>query len=125
MSAVRDIGCQLTMHFQVAVHFWAPWSAPCKQMDLVFTELAAQCPSAAFLRVCQTSQLPLVCKCDSGGITCSASQVEAEEIPDITERYTISMVPHFLLFKVLRLPLLLHGLAFHLILQKLPTHCHA
>ena len=71
-------------------------------------------------------QLHLVCKhVTTNGSTCCALQVEAEEVPDITERYTISMVPHFLLFKVLRLPLLLHGLPFHLTLQKPLTHCHA
>ena len=88
---------------QVAVHFWAPWSAPCKQMDLVFAELAAQCSAAAFLRV---SGVPELCRAVSiptrrgANLDAIMPQVEAEEVPDVTERYSVSMVPHFLLIKV-------------------------
>lgn len=38
-------------HTQVAMHFWAPWCLPCKQMDVVFAELAKKYPGAAFVRV--------------------------------------------------------------------------
>ena len=35
----------------MAVYFWAPWSHPCKQLDLVFAELAKEYSNAKFLRV--------------------------------------------------------------------------
>ncbi|GJP81367.1 hypothetical protein CLOP_g11529 [Closterium sp. NIES-67] len=59
----------------VAVHFWAAWCEPCKHMDVVFAQLAAENPHAKFLRV------------------------EAEEVPDLSETYSVSAVPFFLFFK--------------------------
>ncbi|KAK9802904.1 hypothetical protein WJX73_003852 [Symbiochloris irregularis] len=59
----------------VAIHFWAPWCLPCKQMDVVFAELAKQYPGVAFVRV------------------------EAEELSDISQRYNVTMVPHFVLLQ--------------------------
>ncbi|CAI7885188.1 unnamed protein product, partial [Closterium sp. NIES-54] len=48
----------------VAVHFWAAWCEPCKHMDVVFGQLAAENPHAKFLRV------------------------EAEEVPELSETYS-------------------------------------
>ncbi|BDA45546.1 probable Glutaredoxin-3 [Coccomyxa sp. Obi] len=59
----------------VAVFFWAPWSHPCKQLDLVFAELAKEYPNAKFLRV------------------------QAEEVSDITDRFDVTVVPYFVLLK--------------------------
>ncbi|CAI5498350.1 unnamed protein product [Closterium sp. Naga37s-1] len=59
----------------VAVHFWAAWCEPCKHMDVVFGQLAAENPHAKFLRV------------------------EAEEVPDLSEKYSVSAVPFFLFLK--------------------------
>jgi thiol-disulfide isomerase/thioredoxin len=36
---------------QVAVFFWASWSQPCKQLQLVFEQLAKDTSSAQFLTV--------------------------------------------------------------------------
>jgi len=35
----------------VALNFWAPWAAPCEQMNKVFAELSEKYPSAAFAQV--------------------------------------------------------------------------
>ena len=35
----------------VVVHFWAPWSQPCKQMNDVMAELAEEHPSVRFIKV--------------------------------------------------------------------------
>ncbi|CAK0782671.1 hypothetical protein CVIRNUC_005866 [Coccomyxa viridis] len=58
-----------------AVYFWAHWCHPCKQLDEVFAELARDSLQAAFIRV------------------------EAEEVPDITDRYGVTIVPYFLVTK--------------------------
>ncbi|KAK9828665.1 hypothetical protein WJX72_001392 [[Myrmecia] bisecta] len=60
---------------QVAAHFWASWCEPCKHMDSVLCELAEDYTQVTFLRV------------------------EAEEVSDIAERFGVSAVPYFLLFK--------------------------
>lgn len=33
------------------INFWAPWAAPCKQMNEVVEELAKRYPTALFLQV--------------------------------------------------------------------------
>lgn len=63
----------------VVLHFWAPWSEPCKHMDIVFGELAKRHPGARFARV------------------------EAEEVDAVTERFGVSSVPTFVITKVRRL----------------------
>jgi thiol-disulfide isomerase/thioredoxin len=35
----------------VALNFWAPWAAPCKQMNQVFAELSLKYPSVKFAQV--------------------------------------------------------------------------
>ncbi|EIE20299.1 putative thioredoxin-like 2 variant 3, partial [Coccomyxa subellipsoidea C-169] len=59
----------------VAVYFWAPWSHPCQQLDLVFAELAKEYQDAKFLRV------------------------QAEEVSEVTDRFEVSVVPYFVLLK--------------------------
>ena len=43
---VRTSCCSL-----VVVHFWAPWSQPCKQMNDVMSELAGEHPGVRFIKV--------------------------------------------------------------------------
>lgn len=61
---------------QVVVHFWAPWCEPCALLDTVLQQLAADRPGAV-----------------------SVLRVEAEEAPEISEAYGVSVVPYFLFFK--------------------------
>jgi len=35
----------------VALNFWAPWAAPCQQMNQVFAELSQKYPSVKFAQV--------------------------------------------------------------------------
>jgi thiol-disulfide isomerase/thioredoxin len=35
----------------VALNFWAPWAAPCTQMNQVFAELSLKYPSVKFAQV--------------------------------------------------------------------------
>ncbi|KAJ9168863.1 hypothetical protein P3X46_020346 [Hevea brasiliensis] len=59
----------------VIVHFWASWCDASKHMDQVFSHLSTDFPNAHFLRV------------------------EAEELPEISEEYSVSAVPFFVFFK--------------------------
>uniref|UniRef100_UPI00358DE927 glutaredoxin-3-like n=1 Tax=Myxine glutinosa TaxID=7769 RepID=UPI00358DE927 len=59
----------------LVVHFYAPWAPQCGQMDRVLEELAQEQPQARFARL------------------------EAEALPDISQKYDISAVPSFLFFK--------------------------
>ena len=60
---------------QAVVHFWAAWCEPCKFLDEVLRQLAADQPAVAVVRV------------------------EAEEAADISEQYSVSVVPYFLFFR--------------------------
>lgn len=62
------------------INFWAPWAAPCAQMNEVVLELARKYPQLLVL------------------------QVEAEAQGDIAESFEIEAVPSFIILKV-RLPL--------------------
>jgi len=57
------------------VYFWADWSKPCAQMSGIIAKLAVQFPHLHFARV------------------------EAEKVPEVSEKYSIEAVPHFLFFK--------------------------
>ncbi|KAA8515266.1 hypothetical protein F0562_018504 [Nyssa sinensis] len=59
----------------VILHFWASWCEASKQMDQVFSHLSTDFPHAHFLRV------------------------EAEELPEISEAYSVSAVPYFVFIK--------------------------
>ncbi|PPR04812.1 hypothetical protein CVT24_007072 [Panaeolus cyanescens] len=57
------------------INFWAPWAAPCQQMNDVTRELAKKYPAALFL------------------------QVEAEEQSEIAESFDIEAVPSFIILR--------------------------
>lgn len=59
----------------LVVHFWAPWSDPCKQMNDVFVELAAEYENVRFLKV------------------------EAESLPEVSLKYDIVAVPTVIFIK--------------------------
>ncbi|KAK9904194.1 hypothetical protein WJX75_006435 [Coccomyxa subellipsoidea] len=75
VSSITDFEKQVKTSSLVAVYFWAPWSHPCKQLDLVFAELAKEYSNAKFLRV------------------------QAEEVSEVTDRFEVSVVPYFILLK--------------------------
>ncbi|XP_041271602.1 glutaredoxin-3 isoform X3 [Onychostruthus taczanowskii] len=59
----------------VVVHFWAPWAPQCAQMNEVMAALAREHSQVTFV------------------------QLEAEAVPEVSEKYGISSVPTFLFFK--------------------------
>ncbi|XP_060698402.1 glutaredoxin 3 [Hemiscyllium ocellatum] len=59
----------------VVVHFWASWAQQCMNMNEVITELAKEYPHVIFVKL------------------------EAESVPEVSEKYDISSVPTFLFFK--------------------------
>ncbi|CAH2322880.1 glutaredoxin-3 [Pelobates cultripes] len=59
----------------LVVHFWAQWAPQCSQMNEVMEELAKDQPQVTFVRL------------------------EAEAIPEVSEKYEITSVPTFLFFK--------------------------
>ncbi|NXC25185.1 GLRX3 protein, partial [Campylorhamphus procurvoides] len=59
----------------VVVHFWAPWAPQCVQMNEVMAALAKEHTQVTFV------------------------QLEAEAVPEVSEKYGISSVPTFLFFK--------------------------
>ncbi|KAM9549464.1 glutaredoxin-3 [Guaruba guarouba] len=59
----------------VVVHFWAPWAPQCAQMNDVMAALAKEHMQVAFVKL------------------------EAEAVPEVSEKYGISSVPTFLFFK--------------------------
>ncbi|XP_061491626.1 glutaredoxin-3 [Rhineura floridana] len=62
----------------VVVHFWAPWAPQCVQMNSVMAELAKEHPQVTFVKL------------------------EAEAVPEVSEKYEITSVPTFLFFKNLQ-----------------------
>lgn len=78
MRTVRssdDLRQALSACSKAVLFFWASWSAPCKHMQQVLETLAKQHPSIAYL------------------------QVEAEEVDDVTEQYSVTTVPYFVLLQ--------------------------
>ncbi|XP_055962670.1 glutaredoxin-3 [Sorex fumeus] len=59
----------------LVVHFWAPWAPQCAQMNTVMAELAKEHAQVSFVKL------------------------EAEAVPEVSEKYGISSVPTFLFFK--------------------------
>uniref|UniRef100_A0A8D0HDZ4 Glutaredoxin-3 n=1 Tax=Sphenodon punctatus TaxID=8508 RepID=A0A8D0HDZ4_SPHPU len=59
----------------VVVHFWAPWAPQCNQMNDVLAELVKEHSQVAFVKL------------------------EAEAVPEVSEKYEITSVPTFLFFK--------------------------
>ncbi|XP_008939862.1 PREDICTED: glutaredoxin-3, partial [Merops nubicus] len=59
----------------VVVHFWAPWAPQCAQMNEVMAALAKEHEQVTFVKL------------------------EAEAVPEVSEKYGISSVPTFLFFK--------------------------
>ncbi|XP_017664827.1 PREDICTED: glutaredoxin-3 [Lepidothrix coronata] len=66
---------QLRDRSLVVVHFWAPWAPQCAQMNEVMAALAKEHTQVTFV------------------------QLEAEAVPEVSEKYGISSVPTFLFFK--------------------------
>ncbi|XP_010219226.1 PREDICTED: glutaredoxin-3-like [Tinamus guttatus] len=59
----------------VVVHFWAPWAPQCAQMNEVMAALAKEHLQVTFVKL------------------------EAEAVPEVSEKYEINSVPTFLFFK--------------------------
>ncbi|KAM4704214.1 glutaredoxin-3 [Rhinophrynus dorsalis] len=83
MAAVLDAGSlgqfeellQKSRKSLLVVHFWAPWAPQCTQMNDVMAELAKEQPQVTFVKL------------------------EAEAVPEVSEKYEINSVPTFLFFK--------------------------
>ncbi|XP_020581593.1 monothiol glutaredoxin-S11 [Phalaenopsis equestris] len=81
MGVVKDVKSKseldsaLSGGAPAAIHFWASWCEPSKQMDQVFSHLCTDFPHVLFLRV------------------------EAEEQPEISDAYAVSAVPYFVFCK--------------------------
>lgn len=60
----------------VVLNFWADWSKQCEQTNEVFKKLAQKYTSLVF------------------------GQVEAEKVPDVTEKYSVLSVPFFVFLRV-------------------------
>ncbi|KAJ3148437.1 Glutaredoxin 3 [Geranomyces variabilis] len=58
-----------------ALNFWASWAEPCKDMNEVFEELSRKYPAISFIKL------------------------EAENYPDVSEKYEIAAVPTFIIVK--------------------------
>lgn len=60
----------------LVLNFWADWSKQCEQTNDVFSKLAQKHTSLSF------------------------GQVEAEKVPDVTEKYSVLSVPFFVFLRV-------------------------
>lgn len=69
---LQDAGSQLHV-----VHFWADWAAQCQQVTTVLSQLAD----------------------DQANAVVKFAQVEAEKLPEVSQKYGISAVPTCLLIK--------------------------
>ncbi|XP_006009846.1 glutaredoxin 3 isoform X1 [Latimeria chalumnae] len=83
MAAVLEVGSadqfgevlQKSGKSLVVVHFWATWAPQCIHMNDVLAELAKKNPQVTFVKL------------------------EAEAVPEVSEKHEISSVPTFLFFK--------------------------
>jgi thiol-disulfide isomerase/thioredoxin len=60
----------------VVLNFWADWSKQCEQTNDVFQKLAQKYPTVHF------------------------AQIEAEKVPDVSEKYSVLSVPYFVFLRV-------------------------
>uniref|UniRef100_A0A8C2FX62 Thioredoxin domain-containing protein n=1 Tax=Cyprinus carpio TaxID=7962 RepID=A0A8C2FX62_CYPCA len=67
--------CSVLFRSLTVVHFHAPWAPQCSQMNDVMAELAKEHKHTMFVKL------------------------EAEAVPEVSEKYEITSVPTFLLFK--------------------------
>jgi thiol-disulfide isomerase/thioredoxin len=77
------------------INFWAPWAAPCKQMNEVVEELSKKHPKLLALNV-----RGRVSSAESCCLTVARLQVEAETLPDVAESFDIEAVPAFIILRV-------------------------
>ncbi|KAL6777767.1 GRX4 [Auxenochlorella protothecoides x Auxenochlorella symbiontica] len=75
VASEKELQHILRAHPQTVVHFWARWCEPCAFLDTVLEAIVSDAPSLAVVRV------------------------EAEEVPELSERYDVSVVPYFAFFK--------------------------
>ncbi|KAI9856964.1 MAG: monothiol glutaredoxin grx4 [Trichoglossum hirsutum] len=89
MSRVQEITTDASFHRYLStsppntllvLNFHTPWAEPCKQMSSVLSALAASYPPAS---------PPLV----------SFLSIDAEELPDVSEKYDVSAVPLLVLLR--------------------------
>ena len=80
------------------INFWAPWAAPCKQMNEVVLELAKKYPQVLVLQV-RPASLPH-CAPPHSRFSPPSSQVEAETQADIAESFEVEAVPTFVILRV-------------------------
>ncbi|XP_015775271.1 PREDICTED: glutaredoxin-3-like [Acropora digitifera] len=74
-SFSSQILCLFPLSVLTVIHFYAPWSPQCTQMNDVMSELAKDNSHVKFYKL------------------------EAENLPEVSHKYEISAVPTFLLFK--------------------------
>ncbi|XP_048647358.1 glutaredoxin-3 isoform X1 [Marmota marmota marmota] len=67
--------CEEVQVSLLVIHFWAPWAPQCAQMNDVMAELAKEHREVSFVKL------------------------EAEAVPEVSEKYEIISVPTFLFFK--------------------------
>ena len=79
------------------VNFWAPWAAPCAQMNDVVLELAKK---YAELLVLQVSSMRYGVCTPLLTFTPLHRQVQAEEQEEIAESFDVEAVPAFIILRV-------------------------
>ncbi|PNW84363.1 hypothetical protein CHLRE_04g232602v5 [Chlamydomonas reinhardtii] len=75
VKSAADVAAVASSGKPAVLYFWASWCEPCKHMDAVLGQLAADLPGLACLRV------------------------EAEVVDDVTLQYDVTTVPYFVFLK--------------------------